>query len=147
MARHKPPRHARGVTLLEMLAVLCLAGVLYALAMPKYQQFVLRSNRTEGQALLVDAAARQARYYAQHQGYITSPTHLDELQLPLAEGNEVRSTSGLYRLHVEPGDGGYQLHAQPLGRQRADTGCATLRLDGIGKPGSSGTASALECWK
>jgi type IV pilus assembly protein PilE len=140
-------RHTGGFSLLELLAVLTIIGVLYAMVMPQYRQHVLRSNRSEGQALLVDAAARQARYYAQHQQHITATSALGELQLPAADHGEVRSTNGLYRLTSEPGDGGYQLRAEPLGAQRSDTACATLLLDGIGRTGTTGTVSALECWR
>jgi type IV pilus assembly protein PilE len=145
MAHRK--RISRGFSLLELLAVLTIVGVLYALVMPQYRQHVLRSNRTDGQALLVDAAARQARHYAQHQHYITSTSALDELQMTNSANGEVRSNKGLYRLTSEPGDGGYRLRAEPLGAQRVDTACATLLLDGIGRTGTTGTVSALECWR
>lgn len=149
MARHDagPLGQTNGFSLPELLAVLTIIGVLLAMAMPSYRQYVLRSNRSEAQALLVDAAARQARYYAQHRQYVTRPQALGELQLPRTQGNEVLSASGLYRLHVASGSGGFVLQAHPLGAQRADTACATLHIDGIGSTGSSGTASALECWK
>ncbi|MEN0107624.1 MAG: type IV pilin protein [Pseudomonas sp.] len=141
------PESCHGTTLLELLAVLTLLGVLYALVMPQYRQVVIRSNRSEGQALLVDAAARQARHYAQTQQYITAQHALTALHWPVTENGEVHSATGLYRLLSEPGDGGYLLKAEPLGQQRTDSGCATLWLNGLGTRGSSGTASAMECWK
>ncbi|MGC3080626.1 type IV pilin protein, partial [Pseudomonas aeruginosa] len=43
-------------------------GILLGIAIPRYQIYVIRSNRTEGQALHSDAAARQERYYSQNPG-------------------------------------------------------------------------------
>lgn len=58
----------KGFTLLEMMIVVVLIGILLGIAIPSYQNYVIRANRTEGQALLSDAAARQERYYSQNPG-------------------------------------------------------------------------------
>ncbi|MGY4534685.1 type IV pilus assembly protein PilE [Pseudomonas sp. TE3786] len=140
-------RRRRGFSLLELLVVLLIAGLLYAIAAPQYRQFVLRANRSEAQAMLVDAAARQARYHAQHQRFITTQPAIADLQLPHTQGSEVQSANGLYRLTVGDGDGGYLLMAEPLGAQRADSRCASLMLDGTGTTGITGNGSPNECWK
>lgn len=127
--------------------MLAIIGVLYAIASPRYQQFVLRSNRAEGQALLVDAAARQARYHAQAQVYVVTQAEIGKLQLPRTNGTQVTSPSGLYRLELGSGDGGYLLQAVPLAAQLADRACATLLLDGTGNQGTSGPGPLSECWK
>lgn len=127
---------------MELLVALAIVGMLYAIVSPRYQQFVLRSNRTEGQALLIDAAARQARYHAQTHAYVTSPSDIGHLHLP-----RITSRSGLYRLDISTGDGGYLLQAVPLGPQSADHACASLLLDGTGNHGSTGTSRPNECWK
>lgn len=139
--------HSPAFSLLELMTVLAIIGVLYALVAPQYRQFILRTNRTEGQALLVDAAARQARHHAQTQVFITAERDIGELQLPHTSGDEVRSATGLYRLRVGPGDGGYLLQAEPLGQQRGDNACATLLLSGTGHTGNTGPAPSRECWK
>ena len=61
----------KGFTLLEMVVVVAVIGILLGIAIPSYQNYVIRSNRTEGQALLSDAAARQERYYSQNPGSAT----------------------------------------------------------------------------
>lgn len=145
--KHNLHRRFAGFSLLELLVVLVILGLLYSLVSPQYQQYVLRANRTEGRALLVNAAAHQARYHAQNQQFLTQQQNISQLRLPHTQGGEVLSSSGLYRLSIEPGDGGYLLQAVPLGAQRADIACATLLLNGLGTTGNTGSASPFECWK
>ncbi|MFO6382237.1 type 4a pilus minor pilin PilE, partial [Pseudomonas aeruginosa] len=38
----------KGFTLLEMVVVVAVIGILLGIAIPSYQNYVIRSNRTEG---------------------------------------------------------------------------------------------------
>ena len=126
-----------GFTLIELMITVAIAGILAAIAYPSYTEYVLRGNRTEGQALLNDAAARQERYYAQNN------TYADTLaKLGYASGN---SANGLYVLTTPTGTASaYTLLATT---QRADAKCGNLGLDQAGTKTESGTASVADCWK
>ncbi|MQK16898.1 prepilin-type N-terminal cleavage/methylation domain-containing protein, partial [Escherichia coli] len=56
----------RGFTLIELMVAVAIISILAAIAYPSYREYVNRGNRSEGQALLSDAAAAQERYYAQN---------------------------------------------------------------------------------
>ncbi len=151
-------RAARGFTLIEMMIVVAIVGILAAIAYPSYQQYVLRSNRTEGQALLNEAAAREERYFAQNNSYVSATGDLGKLNLPntttSGTGNDATSSAlsstGKYKLAVSKvnNDGGYTLTATPQGSQTADTKCGNLTLNAIGTRGVSASgASVNDCWK
>ncbi len=133
-----------GFTLIEVMVVVMIVGILAAIAYPSYQEYVLRGYRSEGMALLNDAAARQERYYAQTNSYVTSDSDMDKL------GMSETSSSGRYELSVSNpnGSGGYLLTATPKGAQTADTKCGDLLLNarGVRSVGASG-ASANDCWR
>lgn len=135
------PIRIRGFTLIEVMIVVVIVAILASIAFPSYQEYVLRSNRTEGQALLSDAAARQERYFAQHNTYADTVT-----KLGLSSAN---STNDLYELSISPNPTtSFTLTATPRDSQTRDTKCGTLTLNHQGARGRSGSAASVnDCWK
>lgn len=139
------PARSRGFTLIELIIVVLIVGVLVAFAFPSYQQYVQRGHRAEGKALLSDAAARQERYFAQNNSYVTSSTDLDKLGLTITGGG-VDSLTGRYRMTVSNTDD-YTLTATPLA-PHTDPECGNLTLAADGTRGATATgADVNECWR
>lgn len=150
--------NTEGFTLIEMMIVVAIIGILAAIAYPSYQQYILRSNRTEGQALLNEAAAREERYFAQNNSYVSAAGDMAKLNLPNTTSSgtgddktsAALSTTGKYSLTVSKvaSDGGYTLTATPQGSQTADTKCGNLTLNAVGARGVSASGASVDsCWK
>ena len=138
-----------GVTLVELMLAVAIAAILVAITYPNYRQHVLRANRTEGQALLLDAAARQERYFAQNNSYIVATADLARLGLPRVTVKGAESTGGKYLLTVERGaeeEGGYRLTVTPQGTQAQDLRCGALSLNAQGEQHSA-AGDVAECWR
>jgi type IV pilus assembly protein PilE len=136
----------KGFTLVELMIVVAIVAILSAIAYPSYQEYVLRSRRTEAQSLLNEAAARQERWRAQNGTYMTGNTAANIAQLRLPQVD--RSENGFYTLGIAvvANDGGYTLTATRAGAQTADTRCGNFTLDATGRRGmSAGTVEA--CWR
>jgi len=129
----------KGFTLIEMMIIVVIIGILAAIAFPSYDEYVKRGNRSEGHALLSDAAARQERYYSQNNSYADTLTKL------YGEATRLSQTDK-YALSVanSAGDGGFTLTATA---QFSDSRCGNLSLTALGARGESGTRDADYCWR
>lgn len=133
-----------GFTLLEVMVVVAIVGILAAIAYPSYDEYVKRGNRAEGQAALNDAAARQERYFAQNNAYVTSADDIGKLGMR-SNGSNVVSETSKYTLQVAGGGGGYTLTAV---QQFGDTKCGNLTLNAQGEKGRTGSGKTVQdCWR
>ncbi len=130
----------QGFTLIEVMIVVVILGIISAIALPSYQEHVRRANRAEGMAFLQDVAARQERYFAQNNKYITSADTTELKKLGLS-GNT--SETGKYTLTTVNGTDNYTLTVTPT---FTDTKCGTFTLNALGEK-TVGAGTVSECWR
>ncbi|MGJ8668456.1 MAG: type IV pilin protein [Oceanococcus sp.] len=62
-------RKQPGFTLVELLIVVAIVGLLAAIALPSYQQSVIKGRRAAAQGLLMDLAQREQQYFADSRSF------------------------------------------------------------------------------
>ena len=141
-------RSMLGVTLLELMAVVMVIGILGMIAIPSYRQYVMRAQRTEAKAALLQLQTNQERFYLANRTYGTV-AQLDRGEL--ADGrcqvgarNATTLTIAGSRRHDLHGDG----DADGRRRVRHDERRAVhVVLDhGAGRSHGHGHATAATCW-
>lgn len=151
-AQMKPDlRTLRGFTLLEILITTLLVGVLAAIALPSYSEYVRRSARTEARGQLLEAALWIERERVQF-GRYDRPLAAGTQILPVALRCSPRNTTGAgrcrdYDIGFEAVDvATYVLRAVPVaGGRMASDECGLFRLDHTGLRTHTGQGTADRC--
>ena len=139
-------QRVRGVTLLELMAVVVVIGILSIVALPSYRQYVLRAQRTEAKSALLRLATNQERYYLGNRTYGTVAQLVDANLLPADE----KSERGAYRITLAAADATtYTATATPVAGgavdMRGDTQCTTFSITAQGIRTATGS-DAANCW-
>ncbi len=136
---HQPLTRHRGFTLIELLITVAIIGILAAIAIPMYSDYVTRSRRADGQAKLMQVAQDLERCYTQYSAYNHASCSV------LASG-AVISEQGFYEITADMPNGSvFTLTATPQNVQAGDTDCTTLKLTYLGGQGATGTDTD-SCW-
>jgi type IV pilus assembly protein PilE len=129
-----------GFTLLELMIVVAVISLLAAVTYPSYNQYVLRGNRSEGRAALLDTAAKLERFYSDNNRYATA----DDTFPALANFSTTTETSK-YTLSLTA-SGTYQTYVITATPSFTDPECANLTFTQAGTKGISGTGTVGNCW-
>ena len=150
MSAKQRTRH-RGFSLVEVLTVVTVIGILTALALPSYQEYVRRGHRAEARAGLLQAAQWMERVATANGVYpaTTAKNGADVTPLPLS----LTTVPGRrYAVSLKTAtDSAYTLIAVPSGAQ-SDDKCGTFTLDqssvrGITSAAATGSADLIaDCW-
>jgi type IV pilus assembly protein PilE len=139
-----------GVTLMELLATLAVVGILGAIAVPTYRNYMIRANRSEAKELLLQLQTAEEKFYLDNNAYTANVTDAP----PGGLGLSGTSHTGKYALGnadvaVAANGQTYTATVSPVAGkgQDDDAHCTTFTLTDTGVRGSSGTASVAECWK
>ena len=142
---HQPLTRHRGFTLIELLITVAIIGILAAIAIPMYSDYVTRSRRADGQAKLMQVAQDLERCYTQYSTY-----NHDSCSVFASE--PVISDQGFYVITVGWGDpvneSTFKLTATAQNDQAVDTDCKTLTLTHLGEQGAKNASEIDEdsCW-
>ena len=142
----------RGVTLMELLTVVIILGIVAAIAIPSYRNYLLRAQRVDATTALLRIAWAQEKFYLQNNTYASN----DQLDDAPPDGLGIGGTEhGYYSVAITKEDDltvDYVATATPVdgGPQARDADCATFTIDQAGARIAKSKADAentATCWR
>ncbi len=148
-------RNYRGVTLIELLITVAVLGILAAIAVPSYQNYLNQARRADAKAVLMEAAQILERTYTTNNCYNWDGDSCD--------ANAATATGLLGALQRSPKNSAagaqfydislsaiarstFTLQAAPTaGNAMAGDTCGTFTITNAGVQGAGG--SVAECWQ
>ena len=130
-----------GFTLLEAMIVVGLIGILAAIALPSYLQYVRKANRADAKSILMETAQWMERFYTTNGGVAytgapTSPPPISAVSPKGANGSGIMYNISFVALPSTT----YTVQAVPANSQASDS-CGTLTVTNTGA-----TTPTSGCW-
>jgi len=147
LSTKKRSRASRGFTLVEVIVVVAIIGILAAIAVPSYNEYVRRGQRAEARTVLLEAAQFMQRFYSANDRYDVARSGA-AVALPAALQRAPASGAARYTISLSAVSTiAYTLQAAPTGSMSGDK-CGTFTLTSVGRKDVSGASlSAADCWR
>lgn len=118
-----------GFTLIELMIVVAIVGILASVAYPSYQNFVVRSNRSEAPRELVRLANLQEQLYVDSRSYTENMSDLGAGSTPV-----YKTPKKFYKIKSKVVNNTFTLTATAQGIQATnDPDCLKIRITDTGK--------------
>jgi len=145
---HNKHSSSKGFTLVELMVTIAIVAILASVALPSYRNYVIRAQRTEATAALLQMQAAEEKFFLQNNAYtnqlVTAP--------PAGLGLSATTSGGKYNVALALTAQGYSGQATPVAGsgQDDDTKCVSFTIDQNGQRGatdSGGADQTTECWR
>lgn len=135
----------RGFNLMELMVAVTIIGIIVAVAIPSYSNYMLNTRRIAATSCVVEMAQFMERVYTTSMNYGLNAGAATVLPNTSCRNDLV----SFYTLSLVTTAQTFTLTATPIGAQAKDTNCGVLTLDQAGTRTAAGTATAAkvrECW-
>lgn len=133
-----------GFTLIEIMIAVAILGILLAIALPAYQDYVVKTRRTQAEACMVQYSQYMERFKSTNMRYDKDAGGTANT-LPVLNCATENALNTFYSFNLSNlAARTYTVQAVPKGIQSSNDSCGTLTYTNAGVRGAAGSIS--ECW-
>lgn len=151
-------KNQKAFTLIELMIVVAIVGILAAIAIPSYQDSVMRSRRSDAKGALLGLANALERHFTSNNSYCDAGgtggnhscgTNTNDTGAPSIYSVQVPTDGGTayYNLSITAATANtYTIQATPTGKQTGDK-CGDLIINHLAQKSVANAAlDATTCW-
>ncbi|TXH94674.1 MAG: type IV pilin protein [Rheinheimera sp.] len=135
----------RGFSLMELMVAVAVAGILLAVAVPSYQNYLNGNRRAVAGACLVELSQFMERVYTTSMVYNLNNGVATALPATTCQ----QTLNATYTFDLSVAAQSYTISAAPKGAQSGDTACGTLTINEAGVRSAAGDSTPdqiKKCW-
>ena len=137
------PKRIMGFTLIELMIAVAILGIIAAVALPSYQNYVRDANRAAAKAIIYESAQFMEQFYTENNRYDQDLAG-NAAALPAALSQSPKTGAAQYNITLQAvANATFTLQAVPVGSMAGDV-CGTLTLPNTVLQGAGGDVAA--CW-
>lgn len=127
-------KRIKGFSLIELMIAVVIVGILAAVAIPSYQNYVIKANRAAAQAFMMDVENRQKQYLLDARSYLDVADNSGFSALGMSVPDDVSSFYDVTVATSSPPPA-FTITAAPIaGTRQASDGTLTLDSSGAKTP-------------
>jgi type IV pilus assembly protein PilE len=127
-----------GFTLIELLIVVAIVGILAAIAVPSYFQYIKQSQRADAKTALLQDVQFLERNFTEANSYSKQSDGTTDVTLPTPPS----SVTDHYTITSTLTASTFSITATPS----SDPDCGVLSIDHLGQKTVTGSAGVAQCW-
>ena len=147
MPKKRSFRNLAGFTLIELMVTVAIVGILAAIALPAYTQYIARGKRAEARVAILEAEGWLERFNTENNSYATAPANTSNAGFDARFSAVPRTGAANYGITLAVNQTAFTITVAPTGSMTGDKCGSYVKNNISGLATSGATLPLADCIK